>query len=204
MPRPSDSPDKLIDDALALAARDGWSAVSFHALASSSGRTLAQIREHFASREDLLRTFVRRTDRRVLAQGNGEGETVHDRLFDILMRRFEVLTAHKEGLRAVLRDLGRDPLSSLLLAPTFAQSMGWMLEAAGLSSQGWKGRLRTKALCALWLSTARVWLNDDSADQSATLAALDRNLQRLDVLASWCPWENNGAPSGDLSREVPT
>ncbi|CCQ72285.1 TetR/AcrR family transcriptional regulator [Magnetospira sp. QH-2] len=187
--------DRLIDSALSLAAEQGWQAVDFRSLAEATGLSLAAIRGEFRSRESLLRAFVERIDRVVLEQGPADGETTHDRLFDILMRRFDALAPYKEGLRAVTRSLTCDPVSALVLAPTLAGSMGWMLEAADLSPQGWRGRVRVKALSTLWLATARIWLEDETTDQSKTMAALDKHLGHLETLAAWCPWEGGARQS---------
>ncbi len=64
--------------------------------------------------------------------------------------------------------------------------MAAMLEAARLSAGGLRGLLRTKALGWAYLATLRVFLRDDSSDLAATMAALDRNLSRLDCLARGC------------------
>ncbi len=64
--------------------------------------------------------------------------------------------------------------------------MAAMLEAARLSAGGLRGLLRAKALGLAYLATLRVFLRDDSPDLAATMAALDRNLSRLDRLARTC------------------
>jgi hypothetical protein len=60
--------------------------------------------------------------------------------------------------------------------------MSWMLEAAGLSTAGLRGRLRVRALAVLYLSVLRVFLRDDSEDLAKTMAALDRRLRQAE------PW----------------
>jgi hypothetical protein len=61
--------------------------------------------------------------------------------------------------------------------------MAWMLEAAGIPTAGLAGRLRATALLAVWLGAFRAWAKDESADMSATMAALDRLLDRAESLA---------------------
>jgi hypothetical protein len=60
--------------------------------------------------------------------------------------------------------------------------MAWMLEAAGVSTAGLRGRLRVRALAVLYLSELRVFLRDDTEDLSKTMAALDRRLRQAE------PW----------------
>jgi hypothetical protein len=61
-----------------------------------------------------------------------------------------------------------------------ARSMGLMLEAAGVSSSGLAGLVRTKALGAIYLATMRDWFHDDSTDKARTMAALDGRLRRAE------------------------
>ena len=44
----------------------------------------------------------------------------------------------------------------------------------------WRGRLRANLLAGLYLSVLRVFLGDDSADLTQTMAALDRRLRRAE------------------------
>ena len=60
-----------------------------------------------------------------------------------------------------------------MLAAATQASMGWMLEAAGASSSGLTGAVRSQGLGAVWLYALRAWRNDESADLSGTMAALE-------------------------------
>jgi hypothetical protein len=85
-------------------------------------------------------------------------------------------------------------------APDFARSMTWMLEAAGVSTAGVPGNLRVKGLAAVYLNTLRIWIGDESVDQSRTMAALDRGLRELEGIGRRLPgfdadWEALAAAS---------
>jgi len=54
-------------------------------------------------------------------------------------------------------------------------------EAAGVSASGWVGRARVKLLLGIYLSVFRVWLADDSADMTRTMAALDGRLRHAET-----------------------
>src|SRR5690606_32073688 len=105
-----------------------------------------------------------------------------DRLFDVIMRRLDVLQPHKEALGVILRDQLRDPLTTVCGFSRLARSMAVTLEAAGFSTSGIRGVLRLKGLSAVYLSTLRVWLRDDSEDMAKTMAHLDKQLARVDSL----------------------
>lgn len=64
--------------------------------------------------------------------------------------------------------------------------MATMLEAAGLSASGCRGMLRVKGLSAIYLSSLKVWLKDESQDMAKTMAALDKKLNQADGLVRRC------------------
>lgn len=186
-----DDPDireRLLRAALALAEEDGWGAASLGAIAARAGVPLVDAYSAFPTRIALLVGLLARTDRHVLEDGPADDDdNPRDRLFDIVMRRFDALAAERSGVVAIVRALPGDPLAALMLAPSFAASMAWMLEAAGLSTTGVAGALRVKGIGVVYLATLRTWLEDDSIDMAKTMAALDRNLHRAESWARRLP-----------------
>ena len=183
----------LIASAFALAARDGWTQVSVAAAAREADLPLERARARFAGRDSMLLRFGRLADAAALTGALTEGSP-RDRLFDVLMRRFDALQAHREGVIALMRALPANPALALLLAAATQTSMAWMLEACGISSGGLRGVLRTKGLTAVWLYTARAWESDESTDLSATMAALDRALARAERFGAWLEGDAGSAP----------
>ena len=183
-----DIPNQVIDAALALAAERGWRVLTLADIAEAAKLPLSQVYPAYSSKAAVLRGFTRRIDAAVLAGEEpdaGEGNA-RDRLFDVLMRRFDALKPHREALGSIVCDQARDPVSALCGLARLERSMAAMLEAARLSAGGLRGLLRAKALGVTYLATLRVFLRDDSSDLAATMAALDRNLSRLDRLARGC------------------
>lgn len=179
-------PDKIVTAALDLAARLGWRHVSLAEVAQEAGVGLAELYHQYPSKDAILAGFSRAIDEAVLAgaQPPSEEESVKDRLFDLLMRRFDALKPYKSGLAAVMRDGAGGPVEMLCSGARLYRAMAWTLEAAGVSSAGIAGDIKTKGLMAVFLSALRVWLRDDTEDQSRTMAALDRSLARAESLAT--------------------
>jgi len=182
----------LITGAFNLAAREGWPAVSVAGAAREAGVALERARAEFPGRASLLLALGRMADRHALSDAMDSGAT-RELLFDMLMRRFDVLQQHRAGVLALLRALPADPGEALLVAAGTAASMGWMLEAAGISARGLAGALRVQGLVGVWLYALRAWRKDESADLSGTMAALDRALQRAEQAAGW--FARTSAPS---------
>ena len=177
-----DARQAIIESALTLAASRGWSQVGLGDIAEAAGVSLAELRAEFSSKAAIVAAYFANIDREVLAARDPEmaGRPATERLFDVLMKRFDLLNAHREGAVAIVRSTPPDLEAMLCASLALRRSMRWMLEAADLSSAGLRGQLRVKALCALYLSVLRVWLHDDSEDMARTMAVLDRRLKRLD------------------------
>src|SRR5437763_935304 len=63
-------------------------------------------------------------------------------------------------------------------------SMRFMLEAAGIDSEGPVGTLKLQGLAIAWNRVLDTWFEDDDPGLSATMAALDRELTRGDRLVA--------------------
>ena len=159
------------------AALRGWAEVSLPEAAQDAGLNLARVRARFPGRAAVLLRFGLQADQAALAGAATEG-TPREKLFDMLMNRFEALQTHRGGLMALLAALRTDPGTSLLLYAATLRSMKWLLEAAGVPASGLTGQLRVHGLMALWLYALRAWERDESADLSGTMAAVDRGLDR--------------------------
>jgi AcrR family transcriptional regulator len=168
--------DRLVDAALSLAARQGWRRTGMAAIAAEAGLSLGEAYAAAPSKLALLAAFHRRVDETALAIAADGAEPGRDRLFDVLMRRFDALAPHRPALRSILRDSLGDPAAVLGL-PALLHSMGWMLEAAGISAGGLRGRLRCHLLTGLYLSVLRGFLDDESTDLARTMALLDQRLR---------------------------
>lgn len=181
-----DPGERAIGAALDLAADKGWRDLALADIAEKAGLSIAELYALYPSKTAILAGYSRGIDAAVLA-GTGspeEGELAKDRLFDLLMRRFDKLDAHKAGLVRVAEDTGRDPLSLICSLASLDRSMAAMLEAAGISTTGLRGVIRIKGLAAVYLAGLRAWFRDDSADKAKTMAALDRALGRAERMAS--------------------
>lgn len=186
MAKRPDAEWRVIVAALTLAESEGWRRVTLATIAAKAGLSLAETHALFPGKLAILDGFARRMDRAVMEGGAAvdEKETVRDRLFELLMLRFDAMRPHRAGLKAVLRDtVLLDPLGSLCALDNLRRSMACTLEAACIQSGGWGGRLRGQCLGLVYLCALRVWLGDKSEDMAPTMAALDRGLARAERLA---------------------
>ena len=174
---PTETDKSLIAAVFEQAALRGWSDVSIADAARAAGVPLGQARARFPGRGAVLLRFGVMADQAALANVR-MAETPRERLFDMLMSRFDVLQSHRPGILALMAAVRLDPGTGLLLYGATLRSMKWLLDGAGIPSGGVVGALRVHGLMALWLYAVRAWEADESADLSATMAAVDRGLDR--------------------------
>jgi AcrR family transcriptional regulator len=171
---------RIVDALLALAAEQRFEEISISAISAKAGVSLADFRDSFPSKGAVLAGFSKRIDRIVLQHASDEmaSETPKERLFDVLMRRLDAMSPYREGLREVSQWLRRDPLSALAFNQVAVNSMRFMLEAAGIDSEGGAGALKLQGLALSWARIINIWLDDKEPELSKTMAALDRELTR--------------------------
>ena len=177
--------NRIIDAALSLAGSRGWANTGMSDIAHASECSLADLFALFDSKEDILAAYGRRVDVELARRmGVVEGD-VKDRLFDVLMERFEILNEQRAAVLSVLEGMGCDPKQMLYSASFLCRSMNKVLDMAGQSPNGWCGMARVAGLGAVFARTLMVWRGDESADMPKTMAMLDKSLSQADRIASW-------------------
>jgi len=179
---PSDPKAALREALLRMVAAGGWRDLSYADIAKDAGLGLAAAYEAYPSKAAILTGIGRDIDARLFASLDEDplDGSPKDRLFDLLMRRFDALNEHREAYAALAWELPRTPVEAGCLALQLRRSLANMLEAAGLSASGLRGAFRIEGLGALYACALRVWLKDESADLSKTMAELDKRLGQVE------------------------
>jgi AcrR family transcriptional regulator len=192
--------DHLIDAAFARIARDGWLRLSLAAVAEEAGVPILQVYRTFSSKHAILCALARRVDETVLAEPVPvePDERPRDRVFDLLMRRFDALQPYKRAFLILRRELPRDPAAAVVAGGALLHSLAWMIEAAGISATGWRGVIAAKLTLTAYVAAQRVWLRDESPDLAQTMAELDRRLRGIER------WYTRDRRPGPAENPVPT
>lgn len=174
------------------AALRGWAEASLAEAGRDAGLPLGRVRARFPGKGAALLRFGLLTDQAALGSGTLD-ETPRERLFDMAMRRFDALQEHRDGVLALMRALPREPATAALLYAATLRSMFWLLDAAGVPTDGVTGQLRGHGLLAIWLRGLRAWRGDESADLSTTMATVDKALDRALRAERWLPFRREPA-----------
>lgn len=177
--------DKIIAAFLALLAEKRIEQIGLAEVAESAGVSLAEMRGEFPSKLAILAAHIKIVDRAVLSQDYADmaEEPPRERLFDVLMRRFEILAPHRDAVRSLHRSAMRNPPLALALNGLAVRSQQWMLAAAGIKTSGPRGMLRAQGLAVMLAPVLRAWVHDDDPGLARTMATLDRALGRGQRLA---------------------
>ena len=172
--------DKIIAAFMALLAEKRFDQIGFGDISARAHVSLATARTEFGSTLAILAAHMKDLDREVLSNSGGDmaEEPPRERLFDVLMRRIEVMAPYREATRSLLKSLARNPGLAIALNGLAVRSQTWMLTAADIDAAGPRGMIRAQGLAMLFASVLRTWVDDEDEGLARTLAALDRALAR--------------------------
>ncbi len=177
---------KIIDSALHLAVTQGWEYTSLRDIANHAGISASDLYDIIDDKSDILTMLGRLIDKKLLADidiSDDYTSSPRERLFDLMMDRYEVLNEYREGVCAILESFKCDPKQAIISMPHLCKSMSWMLEISGIETSGFSGAIKTTGLTGVYIKVLMVWINDDSDDLSKTMAYLDKTLERADRAA---------------------
>lgn len=174
-----DKRQATIDALMQLVAEIDWNEIELGEVADRAGISLSDLRGLFPSKGAILAAFSRRIDQIVLdgIDPGMAGEPARERLFDILMRRIDVLAPYRAAITGLSRSFARDPVTLLTWNRVVVTSMQWMLAAASIGSDGPIGAVRAQGLAIAWSRIVRVWLVDEDEGLARTMTEIDRQLR---------------------------
>lgn len=177
---------KAVRAALDLTEQRGWGDIGLADIAQAAGLSLADLRREFSCKSDIIRAFQAEIDAEVLskAKAAGEAQSPRDRLFDIIMTRFELMAPYRPALKRISAHLSCRPGEATALLCSTLASQYWMLAGAGAKLDGAGGALRVTGLTAIYGKVFQVWLDDASPSLDKTMAALDKRLSRGERMLS--------------------
>ena len=117
-----------------------------------SSVSLADLRREFTCKTDILRAFQAEIDAEVLAKSKPATpeQSPRDRVFDMVMTRFEAMTPYKPALRRISAALCCHPAEAAQLIPSSLASQYWMLAGAGAKLDGPGAGLRVAGLASIY------------------------------------------------------
>ena len=155
--------DKILDAALRLAESRRWSEITLRDIAGEAGLSLAALSEAVPSRAAILGLLSRRIDQHMLTALDKDPVSgdAHDRLFEVMMRRLEVMAPYRAAVASIIADPATVLDDPPEIAGSLGRSLGWMLAAAGLEDSGSREIIKRLGLAAVYRRVLGVWVEDD-------------------------------------------
>ena len=176
--------------ALSLAAANPWREINLARLAEAVDRPLADLCH--ASLGEAIDCVEEAFDRAIAdsADGLDPSQSVRDRLFDLIMRRFEAMEPHRAAVLAMEVGQDRDPVLIGAAHQRHVRCARWVLALAGLEADGMTGQARAQGLGVIIGQARAAWRGDEAGDFAKTMASLDKNLRRAEeMFGRWAGFE---------------
>lgn len=179
--------------ALKLAEMTPWAELTLTDIAAEAGLELSDF-HGVADKADLAAAVEPILDKAMSAEPVDMEDPPRERLFDIIMLRFEEMEKHRAGLLSLHHWRERNPRRLAKLGKARLETARWALACAGLDGQGdLPMGLRAAGLAWTMARTERAWRKEDSADFSRTMAELDKQLRAADERIGWLNrWTGRG------------
>lgn len=180
--------------ALRLAAATPWREATLAKLAEEAGRPLADL--YGATLGEAVDCVEEGFDRALAERADALDPTqsVRDRLFELIMRRFEAMEPHRAALLGMEHGVDRDPTLLGAAHQRHVRCARWVLALAGLEADGMTGQARAQGLGVIIGQARAAWRGDDAGDFAKTMASLDKNLRRAEeMFGRWAGFERKEA-----------
>lgn len=176
--------------ALTLAASMPWREVTLLKLADAANRPISDF--YGASLGEAVDCVEEAFDRAIgdNLEALDPAQSVRDRLFELIMRRFEAMEPHRAAVLAMELGADRDPTLMAAAHQRHVRCARWVLALSGLEADGMTGQARAQGLGVIIGQARMAWRGDDAGDFNKTMASLDKNLRRAEeMFGRWAGFE---------------
>lgn len=167
---------RAFEAALELATQHKWSKVTLIDIASASNLSLADL--HGVTNKAALANHLEHwADSAMSSEPVDMEDSPRERLFDVIMLRFEKMEGRRAGVLALMKSRDQSASRSAALLKARKDSAEWALACAGLD-HGSPAELAARTLSLAWIigKTERAWRKDENGDFARTMATLDEGL----------------------------
>ncbi len=106
--------------------------------------------------------------------------STREKIIESLLHWFETYAPYRLQIDQLKRSARSHPDLALRLFVGLEALIRHILVISGDPALGFKGMMRVKGVAGVFLSTARVWMKDDSNDLAATMKMLDQRMSKAE------------------------
>ena len=160
---------------LKLLKKKSWSEIRLEEITRISKKHKQSIK----TKNDLLKNINRYVDYLLKKETSFiEKSSTKDMLFEVMMSRFDVLQKYRNSFIELFESFKLKPQKSIILIPSFLESMFLTASLANIEIKGIKGSLTIKGIFIIYVATYFEWMNDTSKSLEKTMTALDQYLNK--------------------------
>lgn len=195
--------DKGVKAALELAATRPWESLTLSDIAAAAGLELSDF-HGVAGKQTLSDAVSGWLDKAMSAEGIDRTQSPRERLFDVIMLRFEAMEPYRDGLVSLFRWQERSPIQLAKRLPARKASADWALVSAGLDGEG-DLPFDVRSIGVGWAigQAEGAWMKETEPNFTRTMAALDKALRDLDDRAAMLS-RFTGRRRGKSNEETPS
>ena len=112
-----------------------------------------------------------------------EESTNHDKLFESLMARFEVLNLYRVSVIKIYKHIIRNPDLIIFFLPLLSKSLNMMIELLNISWNGLYGKIKIEVFVLIYIAIFLEWSKDESEDLEKTMVAVDKYLNKIEYIS---------------------
>ena len=138
------------------------------------------------TKNDLLSNINRYVDYLLKKETSSiEKSSTKDMLFEVIMARFDVLQKYRDSFLTLFDSYKLKPQKSIILIPSFLESMFLTASLANIKVKGIKGSLTIKGIFIIYIATYLEWMNDTSKSLEKTMTTLDQYLNKASKILNF-------------------
>ncbi|MEH6650980.1 MAG: TetR/AcrR family transcriptional regulator [Motiliproteus sp.] len=184
---PTDSAQRILDTAMAMAEKQGWEALRLYQVADQLQISLDQVRCHFDQKEALIDAWFDRADQAMLTQAEStqlQALPEQERLEQLMMGWFQALAPHQDVSRQMVEGKFEPghlhtQVDAILRV---SRTVQWLREAAHRDAFLVHRAIEETLLTSVFVVSFGQWLVDRSHNFEATRHGIQRRLKRLHPL----------------------
>lgn len=179
--------DDILATALTLAEQSSWEQLSLQQIAAALGISLADIYQHYRSKDELVDAWFDQADKAMLSAVITPELPASSRIEQALSCWLNALAPyHKVTGQMLLYKLEPGHIHLQLAGVLrISRTVQWLREAAQLTASGIARIGQEIALSSVFVAVVVYWLNDNSQAQQRSLTLLKHKLQLGDKLGLW-------------------
>ena len=167
---------------LKLLKKKSWGEIRLETIIKNSKKHKQSIK----TKNDLLKNINRYVDYLLKKETSSiEKSSTKDMLFEVIMARFDVLQKYRNSFLTLFDSYKLKPQKSIILIPSFLESMFLTASLANIEIKGIKGSLTIKGIFIIYIATYLEWMNDTSKSLEKTMTTLDQYLNKASKILNF-------------------